>query len=166
VRRVWPGETLIGHAALLDGKAAFRNAVSQRRRRRTQPEPAAVMAFDGMRVRRRRREDTSGWCARRVRHAQATSSISSWRRKIAVLGWWPIARKTPWQGNSVTSPVRVSRSRTARTPASLAPSTSTTSLCQRHSIFGLASAFSCMIFDARSSPRRWTTVTLLANFVK
>ena len=35
-----------------------------------------------------------------------------------------------------------------------------------NSIFGLASALSCMIFDARSESRRWMTVTFDANRVR
>ena len=37
---------------------------------------------------------------------------------------------------------------------------------QRNSIFGLASARSCMIFEARSESRRWINVTLSANLVR
>ena len=37
---------------------------------------------------------------------------------------------------------------------------------QRNSIFGLANARSCMIFEARSSSRRWMSVTLSANLVR
>jgi len=37
---------------------------------------------------------------------------------------------------------------------------------QTKEIFGFFSARSCMIFDARSLSRRWTTVTLLANLVR
>ena len=39
-------------------------------------------------------------------------------------------------------------------------------MSQITSIFGLASARSCMIFEARNSSRRCTIVTLLANFVR
>ena len=35
-----------------------------------------------------------------------------------------------------------------------------------HAIFGFARALSCMIFDARSVSRRWTSVTLLAKRVR
>ncbi len=37
---------------------------------------------------------------------------------------------------------------------------------QTKPIFGLSNARCCMIFDARSSARRWTIVTLLANLVR
>ena len=43
---------------------------------------------------------------------------------------------------------------------------SSTSLFHANSILGLAKAFSCMIFDARSVSRRCTTVTFEANFVR
>ena len=36
----------------------------------------------------------------------------------------------------------------------------------RNSIFSLAKARSCMIFEARSVSRRWMSVTLLANLVR
>ena len=35
-----------------------------------------------------------------------------------------------------------------------------------NSIFGLASARSCMIFEARNSSRRWMIVTVVANLVR
>ena len=37
---------------------------------------------------------------------------------------------------------------------------------QMNSIFGLANALSCMIFDARSESRRWITVTFVAKRVR
>ena len=43
---------------------------------------------------------------------------------------------------------------------------STTSLSQTKLIFSLANARSCMILLARSSSRRWTTVTDRANLVR
>ena len=52
---------------------------------------------------------------------------------------------------------------TSPLPTSL---TSAMSESQMKSIFGLANALSCMIFDARSESRRWTTVTFEANFVR
>ena len=48
----------------------------------------------------------------------------------------------------------------------VSPSTSTGSLSHWNLIFGLSNARSCMIFDARSVSRRWTTVTDLANRVR
>ena len=39
-------------------------------------------------------------------------------------------------------------------------------MSHRNSIFGLANARSCMIFDARSASRRWMSVTLSANLVR
>ena len=48
----------------------------------------------------------------------------------------------------------------------LSPSTSVTCLPRAHRIFSLSWARCCMIFDARSSGRRWTTVTVLANRVR
>ena len=41
-----------------------------------------------------------------------------------------------------------------------------TSLFHRNSIFGLAKARSCMVFEARSVSLRWMTMTLSANFVR
>ena len=41
-----------------------------------------------------------------------------------------------------------------------------TAMFQTNSIFGFFCARSCMIFEARSSSRRWTTVTLVANLVR
>ena len=41
-----------------------------------------------------------------------------------------------------------------------------TTLFQANSIFGFASALSCMIFDARNASRRCTSVTFDANFVR
>ena len=46
------------------------------------------------------------------------------------------------------------------------PRTSATSLFHRNPILGLASARSCMIFEARSASRRWITVTDLPNLVR
>ena len=43
---------------------------------------------------------------------------------------------------------------------------STTSLFQTNSIFSFLNARSCMIFEARSSSRRWITYTFDANFVR
>ena len=72
----------------------------------------------------------------------------------SVFGMWPIARKSPSVGNSERSPVFVSSIITAETPVSSSPMTSTT--CENHFTltFGLFSARSCMIFEARNSPRR------------
>ncbi len=41
-----------------------------------------------------------------------------------------------------------------------------TTLFHRKRIFGFARARSCMIFEARSWSRRWTRVTVSANFVR
>ena len=60
--------------------------------------------------------------------------------------------------------VIVSRSASASTFVS--PTTSTTAVFQANSILGLSNARCCMILDARSSSRRWMTVTLLANLVR
>ena len=46
------------------------------------------------------------------------------------------------------------------------PRTSSTTLFQTSSIFGFLCAFSAMILDARSSPRRWTRYTFEAYFVR
>jgi hypothetical protein len=65
-----------------------------------------------------------------------------------------MATKTPSTGNSLRSPVTVSRRTSPVTwpfPASL---TSSTTAFHRKSIFGFANALSCMIFDARSALRR------------
>jgi hypothetical protein len=89
------------------------------------------------------------------------ASIASLPAKSAVFGWWPIATKTASRARSRFESSRTSRSRTPVTYSS--PSTSSTIECQATSIFSFASSRSCMIFEARRSPRRWTRVTLVAK---
>ena len=62
------------------------------------------------------------------------------------------------------SPVTVSRR--ARPRPCRSPMTSSTALFHTKLILGLAKARSCMIFEARSSSRRWTSVTLVAKLVR
>ena len=75
-----------------------------------------------------------------------------------------MATNRPCTSSSDSFPVTVSRSRIASTE--LSPTTSLTSEFHSNSILGLANARSCMIFDARNSSRRCTSVTLVANFVR
>ena len=79
---------------------------------------------------------------------------------------WPIATNTPFSGTSVMTPVSrclTTIEVTSPWPVSLI---SWTSLFNIHAIFGFARALSTMIFEARNVSRRWTTVTLVANFVR
>ena len=46
------------------------------------------------------------------------------------------------------------------------PRISSTTRFSAHATFGFRCARSCMILEARSASRRWTIVTLLANFVR
>ena len=71
---------------------------------------------------------------------------------------------TPSVATSRVSPVTVSRNVTPVTASS--PWISSIVAFHTTSILGLASARSCMIFDARNSSRRCTIVTLEANFVR
>ncbi len=64
----------------------------------------------------------------------------------------------------MVSSVLTSRSRTPLTEVS--PSTSSTTAFVTNSILSFARARSSMICEARNSSRRWTTVTLSANFVR
>ncbi|CPU62860.1 Uncharacterised protein [Mycobacteroides abscessus] len=75
-----------------------------------------------------------------------------------------MATNSPVAGSSRSSPVTVSRSVTPST--FLSPSIPATSLFQANSIFGSLSARSAMIFDARSSSRRCTSVTFSAKRVR
>ena len=75
-----------------------------------------------------------------------------------------MATKTPPTSSFDASPVTVSRS---ASPSTLSPPMmSSTTLFQTKLILGLAKARSCMIFDARSSSRRWMTLTLVAKRVR
>jgi len=77
-----------------------------------------------------------------------------------VLGWCPMATNSASIGCSVIAPVLWFLTLTAVTlRGDSAPSTSTTSESHRKWIFGFLNARSCMIFEARSVSRRWTTVT-------
>ena len=66
---------------------------------------------------------------------------------------------------SVTSPVLTLRT-TAPSSLRVADQVLDDGEFHRNSIFGLANARSCMIFDARSASRRWIRVTLAANLVR
>ena len=72
-----------------------------------------------------------------------------------------MAMKTPVTGSTLSAPLLTSRS--FRPSTFRSPKTSATTECQANLTFGLARARSCMIFDARKSPRRCTTVTDSAN---
>ena len=72
----------------------------------------------------------------------------------------------PVRRQSCVSPVSTLRSRTPVSLPSSTPSTSSTTYGVRNSIFSWARARSTMIGDARKSSRRWTIVTLVANFVR
>ena len=75
-----------------------------------------------------------------------------------------MATKTPVTGSTCSVPSLVLL---IRRPVTLSgPRTSATSLSHRNVILGLANARSCMIFEARSVSRRWTTVTDLPNLVR
>ena len=82
-----------------------------------------------------------------------------------MFGSCPIATKSPSVGSSVFSPVFTFWTRTALTLPS-SPITSSTTAFVIQSILGFERARSSMIGDARNSSRRWTTVTLSANFVR
>ena len=68
-------------------------------------------------------------------------------------------------GEVATSPVDVSAHRDARR-AWCRRGCRSTSLFHSILIFGFAKARSCMIFEARSSSRRWMRVTVSANLVR
>jgi hypothetical protein len=80
-------------------------------------------------------------------------------------GLWPIAMKMPSIAWRVFSPLRC-RSAARPRPCALLASTSSIVLLSTKSILGFGAARSSMIFDARNSSRRWTTVTLLAMRVR
>ena len=108
---------------------------------------------DALDVRRRRMRDAAGRCsrarrARAVPRRPACSACGRWRRRV------------PASAKSVTSFDFRLRSLSEVTPPSFVPITSSTVELKMNSIFGLPRARSCMIFDARNSSRRWTTVTL------
>ncbi len=73
-----------------------------------------------------------------------------------------MATNRPVTSSFVVSPVFTSLTTTPVTLVS--PRTSSTTEFHWNRIFGLLSTRSCMIFDARSSSRRWTRVTVSANF--
>ena len=77
-----------------------------------------------------------------------------------------MAMKMPPAATSRTLPVLTLRIRAPVSLVSLSPRIFSTTLSQSQAIFGFANARSCMIFEARSSSRRWTTVTLGANLVR
>ena len=83
-----------------------------------------------------------------------------------MFGSWPIATKTPLNGTSASFFDSTFCTRRPVTFPALTSSTSVTTEFQRKSILGLFLALSCMIFDARSSFRRWTIVTFDANRVR
>ena len=75
-----------------------------------------------------------------------------------------MATNSPSTASVEVSPVATFS--TARASTVLSPSTSVTTVSHRNEILSLWKARSCMIFEARSWLRRWTTVTLVANFVR
>ncbi len=77
-----------------------------------------------------------------------------------------MAMKIPPVGTSRTSFVLRLRTVAPVTPSPGPPRIFSTTLSKSQAIFGLAFARVCMALLARSSSRRWTTVTLSANFVR
>ena len=79
-----------------------------------------------------------------------------------------MATKTPSVFISLIAPVMTLRRRTPVTAGGkpVEPSTSSTTESQITVTFGLAKSRFCRIFSARSSPRRWTRVTLEAWLVR
>ena len=75
-----------------------------------------------------------------------------------------MATNSPPRSSVDSPPDETSRSRTPLTAPS--PRISVTTESQRKSILGFLKARSCMILDARSSLRRWITVTDEANLVR
>ena len=90
--------------------------------------------------------------------------MSSMPWKSVVVGSWPIATKRPVHGISFVAVPSVSRMRIAESASS--PRHSSTTYPSSQAIFGLARARSIITFEARSSSRRCTIVTLEANFVR
>lgn len=82
-----------------------------------------------------------------------------------MFGSWPMYTNTPSVAILPVAPVTASSVSTPVTWPS-APSTSVTSVFQTKVILGLANARSWAALLARSSSRRWTTVTFEANFVR
>ena len=77
-----------------------------------------------------------------------------------------MAMKTPSTASSRLAPVSLFRTTAPVTTPSSTSFTSTSSVFHSKAILGLANALSCMIFDARSRSRRWSTVTCEANLVR
>src|SRR5580692_353229 len=75
-----------------------------------------------------------------------------------------MATNTPVTGSPCSVPSLVLRIR--RPVTCPVPRTSATSLSHKNVIFGFLNARSCMILEARSWSRRWTTVTDLPNLVR
>ena len=75
-----------------------------------------------------------------------------------------MAMKAPAQGSSEVWPVITLRRRTPVTTDS--PRISSTTEFQMKASRSFLKARSCMIFEARSLSRRWTTLTLVANLVR
>ncbi len=73
---------------------------------------------------------------------------------------------TPSTGSSFFSPVFRFDSSAAVTSPLPVSMISSTAVFHSNAIFGWANALSCMIFDARSESRRWTTVTCEAKRVR
>ena len=78
---------------------------------------------------------------------------------MSVLGLCPIATNTALHAISDFSPVFALRTTTPRHRPFSSGRISSTTLSHTGSIFGLESARSAMIFDARNSPRRWIIFT-------
>ena len=81
-----------------------------------------------------------------------------------MFGACPMATKRPVTGRVDSSAVATFLMRTPSTDRS--PRTSDTWASHMKSMRGLRKARSCMIFEARSSLRRWMTVTLSPNLVR
>ena len=83
-----------------------------------------------------------------------------------MFGVWPIAMKIPPQATSFVSPVFRLRTIAPVTPWPGPPRTFSITLSSIHAIFAFVLARCCMTLLARSSSRRWTIVTFVANFVR
>src|SRR5207249_6651812 len=127
-------------------------AVTACRYVRSTTSPAAKTPSRAVRV--------DGWSTSRY----PSGSVASCPANRSERGSCPMATNTPVTGSTCSVPSFVFLTRRPVTFSS--PRTSTTSLSHRNVILGLANARSCMILEARSVSRRWTTVTDLPNLVR
>ncbi len=83
-----------------------------------------------------------------------------------MFGVCPIAMKIPPPGTSRDSPVFRFLTTAPVTPLPAPPRIFSITLSSSHAIFGLALARACIALLARSSARRCTIVTFVANLVR